>query len=213
MMCPRNILNIAVAAAISLVALPVVGQDLPQLEPPENAPLPVPDHAPAPAGQDPVAPERIDQLLLDLKRPDNSGWRRTERQVMTEWSKSGSAAMDLLLSRGRDALREDNVPAAIEHLSALTEHAPDFAEGWNTHASALFHGGYYGPAVASLAKALTLNPQHYGAMAGMGAILAETGNDKAALEAYRRALAIHPHLERIKEAVERLEQKLAGRQI
>ena len=38
--------------------------------------------------------------------------------------------MDLLLERGRKAMSEGDTNTAIEHLTALTDHAPNFAEGW-----------------------------------------------------------------------------------
>lgn len=181
----RTILNIAVAAGLTLTAPAVAAQ--------EGARLP--------------------ELLALLAQPDNDGWRRLERQILTEWSKSGSPAMDLLLQRGREAMREDDMPAAIQHLTALTDHAPDFAEGWNTRATAYFRAGLYGPSLDDLARALALNPQHFGALAGLGAILSETGNKAAALKAYKAALAIHPHLERIGQAAKRLETELAGQAI
>ena len=37
--------------------------------------------------------------------------------------------MDLLLGRGNEALEAEDYPTAIEHFSALIDHAPDFAEG------------------------------------------------------------------------------------
>jgi hypothetical protein len=39
------------------------------------------------------------------------------------------------------------------------------------------------------------------------------GDDKRALDAFRRALAIHPHLERVPELVKQLSEKIAGRDI
>lgn len=181
----RDILNSAVAAVLTLTATSVAAQD---------------------SG-------RLTSLLAELAQPENAGWRRVERQVVTEWSKSGSAAMDLLLQRGREAMAEGDMPAAIDHLTALTDHAPDFAEGWNARATALFRAGQMGPAMQDLSRVLALNPSHFGALAGVGTILAETGNTKAALAAYKAALAIHPHLEKVREAAERLERDLSGQQI
>ena len=63
---------------------------------------------------------------------------RIEREIFLEWSKSGSAAMDLLLKRGRDALEVNETGAAIEHLTALTDHAPQFPEGWHALALAYY---------------------------------------------------------------------------
>jgi Flp pilus assembly protein TadD len=121
--------------------------------------------------------------------------------------------MDLLLERGRNALQEGEPEVAIEHLTALTDHAPDFAEGWNALATAYFQAGAYGPSVEDIGKTLTLNPRHFGALSGLGMILEELGDSDGALAAYKAALAIHPQLETVKESVERLEAEAAGQEL
>lgn len=121
--------------------------------------------------------------------------------------------MDLLLKRGRDAMAEGNIKLAIEHLTALVDQAPDFAEGWNARATAYFQAGLYGPSVADIAVVLRLNPRHFGALSGFGMILEETGRDTEALEVYRAALAVHPHLEGVIDSIERLEAKAAGQDL
>jgi tetratricopeptide (TPR) repeat protein len=50
-------------------------------------------------------------------------------------------------------------------------------------------------------------------LAGLGLILQELGDDAHALEAYRRALAINPHLEHVGETVKTLREKVEGRDI
>lgn len=155
----------------------------------------------------------LDDLFSRLKEADAGGSARIETQIWSEWSKSGSPAMDLLLMRGRAAMAAGDLPTAIEHLTALIDHAPDFAEGWNARATAYFQAGEFGPSVADIAQVLRLNPRHFGALAGFGMILEETGRDKEALEVYRAALAIHPHLEGVLQAVERLEAKAAGQDL
>lgn len=152
----------------------------------------------------------LDDLLSRLKSADPGAAGRIEREIWNAWSKSGSAAMDLLLQRGRDAMGAGRTEEAIEHFTALVDHAPDFAEGWNARATAYFAAGAYGPAVADIARTLTLNPQHFGALAGLGAILEETDQKLRALEVYRAALAIHPHLAGVSDAIERLETDVAG---
>jgi tetratricopeptide (TPR) repeat protein len=155
----------------------------------------------------------LDALFAELQRPDNAAWRRTEREIMREWSKSGSAAMDLLLQRGRDAMRDGDHALAIAHLTALTDHAPDFAEGWNARATAYFNAGQFGPSLADIARTLALNPRHFGALSGLGAILREIDQKERALAAFRAALAIHPHLEGIRDAVRRLEVEIGGQSL
>jgi tetratricopeptide (TPR) repeat protein len=112
--------------------------------------------------------------------------------------------MDLLLKRGRDALEEEDNERAIEHLSALTDHAPDFAEGWHLRATAFYRAGLYGPALDDLERALALNPNNFNAIFGLAVMMQEFGDLARAAEAYDRVLALHPHHEQAKEAKERL---------
>lgn len=206
----RPILNLAVAAAILLAPTLSVAQEAVEeqhLKPPVADTETAADPGPG------TAADRESGLLADLARPDNAGWRRVERQLLVEWARSGSAQMDLLLQRGREALREDDVPAALEHLTALTDHAPDFAEGWNQRAAAYFRAGQYGPAMLDLARAVSLNPRHFGALAGLGALLDETGNKTGAREVYQAVLAIHPNLATVRDALTRLDLELSGQKI
>jgi hypothetical protein len=50
-------------------------------------------------------------------------------------------------------------------------------------------------------------------MSGLGMILQEFGDEQRALDAFRRALAIHPHLQRIPDLVKSLTEKVEGRDI
>jgi len=109
-----------------------------------------------------------------------------DRQLQALWSQSGSASADLLLERGRDALDDGDIEAAIEHLTALTDHAPEFAEGWHARASAFFGIDRFGMAAADLEHALTLNPNNYQAIYGLGLIFEVVGKPDQALEAYSR---------------------------
>jgi Flp pilus assembly protein TadD len=157
--------------------------------------------------------ETLDELFAQLSTADEQTAPRIEREIWAEWSKSGSAAMDLLLERGRTALQENDPEVAIEHLSALTDHAPDFAEGWNALATAYFQAGDYGLSVEDIGKTLTLNPRHFGALSGLGMILEDLGDSEGALAAYKAALAIHPQLKDVKASVERLEAEAAGQEL
>jgi tetratricopeptide (TPR) repeat protein len=150
-------------------------------------------------------------LLEALVQANPGEAARLERQLQALWNKSGSASMDLLLERGRKALEAQDTDAAIEHLTALTDHAPEFAEGWYARATAYFAAGLYGPAVADLETALRLNPNNYNAIIGLAALF-ETFNDpKRAYEAYQRAQAIHPNNDKVAEALERLKPEVEGK--
>ncbi len=157
--------------------------------------------------------ETLDELYDQLADPATENWRAVERRIIDRWSRSGSVAMDLLLKRGRDAVESEDWAAAVEHLTALTDHAPDVAEGWHLRATALFNLDRTGEALDDLARTLALDPRHYGAMTGLAVILAETGARAEALRAYRLVKAAHPHRPGLDAAIARLERETAGSDI
>lgn len=163
----------------------------------------------AAAQDDPLA-----DLLRDLAQAETEqAADRLERQVRQEWAKSGSAAMDLLLKRGEDAMDVDDIDAAIEHLRALTDHAPDFAEGWHALAIAYYRVDMFGPAADALERTLALNPDHFGALRGLGAIFEQVDKPDLAYDAYSRVLTLRPHDSDVIEALERLERRVTGTDI
>jgi Flp pilus assembly protein TadD len=67
--------------------------------------------------------------------------------------------------------------------------------------------------VQDIQQVLRLEPRHFGALSGLGMILEEVGDDKHALAAFRRALEINPHLQRVPDQVKSLSEKVEGRDI
>lgn len=161
------------------------------------------------AGAGVAQDDALDTLFEQLA--DGTGdWETAESQIWAIWSRSGSDAMDLLLERGRKAISEGEIELAIEHLTALTDHAPDFAEGWNARATAYFQAGLFGPSIGDIRHTLALNPRHFGALAGLGLILEELELPKDALFAYQQALVLHPQKPSLMEHVRRLEAAVSG---
>jgi tetratricopeptide (TPR) repeat protein len=156
---------------------------------------------------------KLDGLFERLKTAGEAEAGRIETEIWIEWSKSGSPSMDLLLQRGKDAMNLGDTAQAIEHFTALIDQTPDFAEAWNARATAYYMAGEFGPSVADIAKVLTLNPRHFGALSGLAMILEETGKPERALEVYKAALALHPHLQGASEAIERLETEAEGQEL
>lgn len=150
--------------------------------------------------------EKLDGLFAQLAEPGREDWRRVESEILRIWAQSGSESMDLLLKRGQDAMEAEDYPTAIEHLSALTELAPGFAEGWNARATAFFLMDEYALSVADIERTLALEPRHFGALSGLGQILEALGEDALALEALRAAYAISPNRPGLDEAVQQLER-------
>lgn len=151
----------------------------------------------------------LDALFAELQR-EKTDFERIENKILAAWSKSGSDAMDLLLERGREAMEAGDFRKAIEHLSALIDHAPEFAEGYNARATAYFLMGNYGLSISDVQKTLALNPRHFGALSGLGIMLEELGDAPNALRAYAAAQALHPHMINVNEAILRLERLSGG---
>ncbi|MFT5743830.1 MAG: tetratricopeptide (TPR) repeat protein [Paracoccaceae bacterium] len=153
---------------------------------------------------------RLDELFDQLKQADESTFQWIEDRIFEEWGKSGSPAMDLLLKRGQDAIAAGEPDAALEHFTALIDHAPDFATAYNARALAFHALGMYGPAIDDLRQAIVLNPRHFGALRGFGILLEEIGREDDALEVYRLVQALHPMATEVAEAIARLESKYEG---
>ncbi len=156
------------------------------------------------------AREDLDMLFAELAQPEGESWARAETDILRIWSRSGSAAMDLLYKRGESALDAGDTATALGHLTALTDHAPDFAAGWYLRSIAFYLEGDYGPALGDLEQVLRLEPRHFGALTQLGTILEELGDRRRALDAFRASLKIHPHQQDAQDAVTRIEQELQG---
>lgn len=160
-----------------------------------------------------LAAADLDEAFARLADPQGQAWRIAEADILREWSRSGSAAMDLLLQRAEAAMDAGDLETAIGHLTALTDHAPDFAAGFQARAAALAMTGQFGPALADLRRTLELEPRHFAALTQLGAMLEEMGDDARALAAYRASLAIHPNQQEAFDGQARLERRRIGTDI
>lgn len=147
----------------------------------------------------------------ELLSEDEEVWRRAERRLDKLLSRSGSPSFDLLLERGEKALEAKNPDAAMEHLIALTNLAPDFSEGWRLRALAHVAKEEPGPALAALADAIAAEPRNYKAHYLLGALFEKLEQRKKAYAAYEQALKTHPNHSEARPAFERLAPKAVGR--
>ncbi len=167
----------------------------------------------APEATETAPQAKLDALFATLADAKADNPARIQSRIVEIWSASGSDSKDFLLSRGRDALAAKEYDKAVAHLSALVALAPDFAEAWNTRATAYFLKDEFWLSVADIQRVLALEPRHFGALAGLGVILERTGDEAGALRVQREALRLNPHLDGAREAVERLAPGVDGRAI
>ncbi|MEL6607871.1 MAG: tetratricopeptide repeat protein [Pseudomonadota bacterium] len=157
------------------------------------------------------AQDALDPLFERLQAVGPDDYKPIEEKIWAEWSKSGSPAMDLLLERGTDAMEAGETGEAINHFTALTDHAPNFAQGYHARATAYYQAGLYGPALEDIRRTLALEPRHFAALSGLAVMLEEWGDLKGALQVYREVQAIHPHRENLSTKIDELEKQTAGR--
>jgi len=156
----------------------------------------------------------LDTLFQALKiAPDEPSAKAIEDRIWTLWIVSNSDTCNLLMSRVKTATDQKEYDLAIKLLDAIITIKPDYVEAWNRRATVYYLKQDYGHSIADIAEVLAREPRHFGALSGLGLILQDIGDDKHALEAYRKALAIDPHLEHIPDVVKTLSEKVEGRDI
>jgi tetratricopeptide (TPR) repeat protein len=156
----------------------------------------------------------LDTLFSALKiAPDEESAKAIEDRIWAVWIVSGSDTCNLLMSRVKVATDGKDYDLAIKLLDAIIAIKPDFIEAWNRRATVYYLKDDLAHSLADISEVLAREPRHFGALSGLGLILQDIGDDKHALEAYRKALAIDPHLEHIPEVVKTLTEKVEGRDI
>jgi tetratricopeptide (TPR) repeat protein len=197
------VLGAALVSAVAWVQ-PAAAQSGRLIEPPSNLPK----------AQRGDKTQNLDRLFEALKiAPDDESAKYIENRIWAIWLASGSDTANLLMGRVKTAVDSKDVDLAIKLLNAVIEIKPDFIEAWNRRATIYYMKKDFGRAIGDIREVLAREPRHFGALAGLGIILQEFGDDKRALDAFRRALAVHPHLERIPDLVKKLSDKIDGREI
>lgn len=157
-------------------------------------------------------PENLSQELLDkLKQtPTDEEAAAIEEQVWDAWLVSGSPTVDVLMKRGLEYQEKDDLEGARDAFDRAIALKPDYAEAWNRRAVLFFEAGKYDEAVADLETALTHEPRHFGAWIGLAMIFESIDRPEAALRAYEKALAVHPHAQAAVQGKKRLEKLVNG---
>ncbi|MGX5664657.1 tetratricopeptide repeat protein [Rhizobium daejeonense] len=153
----------------------------------------------------------IDQLLTSLKRERNpEAANRISAEIMGTWNDSGSPTVNLLMQWANTAISEKRNPAALDFIDQAIVLKPDFVGAWNLRATLNYTMGNYRKSVSDINHVLSLEPRHFGALAGLAAILSERGSEEMALKAWERYLDIYPADRDAQNLVNKLEEKLAG---
>ena len=153
----------------------------------------------------------VDELITELKRErDPEAANRLTEDLMAAWNDSDSATVDLLMQWALTAVSEKRNAAALDFLDQAIVMKPEFVGALNQRATLHYTMGNYKKAVSDINRVLELEPRHFGALAGLAAILSERGSEEMALKAWERYLEIYPADRQAQEIVTKLSEKLAG---
>jgi tetratricopeptide (TPR) repeat protein len=201
---------ILVAACLAVVPSLALAQDDPRGGPRKRLPE-------APAKLPKVGADKtrgLDFLFGALKAaPDDASAKHVEARIWAIWMQTSSDTAALLMMRAKAAMDAQQMDVALKLLDAIVKLRPDWTEAWNRRATLYYIKNDYGRSLADIQQVLAREPRHFGALAGLGMIMQDLGDDKHALEAFRKALAINPHLEKVPDLVKTLSEKVEGRDI
>jgi tetratricopeptide (TPR) repeat protein len=208
-------IHAAVLAVAMMAAAPQLAsaQDEPPTVPPkQQKKLPEP-----PAKLPKVGPDRtrgLDFLFGALKAaPDEASAKHVEARIWAIWLQTPSDTAALLMMRAKAAMDAQQTDVALKLLDAVIKLRPDYVEAWNRRATLYYLRNDYTRSLSDIEQVLIREPRHFGALAGLGMIMQDIGDEKRALEAFRKALAVNPHLEKVPDLVKSLTEKVEGRDI
>lgn len=155
--------------------------------------------------------DRLFGALQATSDPDEAN--RLTGLIWLIWNHAEDPETDRLMTDGRIAMERLDFETALARFTAVIEREPDFAEGWNKRATLYYVMGRFRDSIRDIDRVLALEPRHFGALAGLGMNLEALGDDRRALDAWRRALKVNPYLQDARIRVKALETSLRNRPI
>ena len=134
------------------------------------------------------------EQLLKALRSDSASVRTVAISALFDiWVAQEGEEAAFLLQVAGNSIEQKNIRGALNHLTRLTRTYPFFAEGWNRRATLLWQLGQVEQSLSDCRKAVLLNPEHFGALQGMGLCHVRLGNLDAAIKSFQQALKVIPH--------------------
>ncbi|WP_291687163.1 tetratricopeptide repeat protein [Bradyrhizobium sp.] len=207
-----SLIAILLAAAMATVPITASAQDPHAVPPVQQKKLPEPPVKLPKVGADKT--RGLDFLFGALKvAPDEASAKHVEARIWAQWLHTPSDTAGLLMMRAKAAMDAQQMDVALKLLDALVKLRPDWVEAWNRRATLYYLKNDYGHSLQDIQQVLVREPRHFGALAGLGMIMQDLGDEKRALDAFRKALAINPHMDKVPELVRTLTEKVEGRDI
>ncbi len=157
--------------------------------------------------------EALPELFTQLKNVTSSeASMELEHRIWAHWLEAPDRNAATLLSQVSKAMSAGRLDIALSLSNQLIDSAPGFAEAWNKRATIHFLLGQDADSVADIRETVKLEPNHFGAISGLGLIFLRGQNFPAALEAFEKVLQISPASSNAKRSVERVRREM-GREV
>ncbi len=171
--------------------------------------------APRPARK---TPQSLDDWFTVLEiAPDQESAKLAEQNILRMWLDTNSPTTGILMSRVQEMLNPKHGGAYSDEvfkvLDAIVNTNPEYFQARALRAQLYFQKGDIGEALIDMRFVLTREPRHFPVLTGLGVILQQVGEDRKALEIYRRVMKINPHMEKVPDLIKQLEIPVEGRDI
>lgn len=167
--------------------------------------------APALADQD---DPRLDPLFEKLQSTEDlEAALRAERSIWAIWLEHEDPEVEELMKVGTTAMNVGALDDALTIFDQMVEMVPGYAEAWNKRATVYYALGDYEASLDDIEETLAREPRHFGALSGQGLCHAAMDNLEEAVEAFEKALEVHPHARGAQTNLKLLEQALQNRSI
>ena len=158
-----------------------------------------------------ASPGQLDSLFSALAKAESEDDAKLiEERILAAFFHSNSPTVDLLMARAAAAAHAGAGDTARKLIAAVTNVAPDYAEGWHQRGEMQADAGDDQGAMFCLQKTITLNPRQFEALTELAGLIEEYGDKQTALRLYRRALALDPYFDDVARKVRALTHELEG---
>jgi tetratricopeptide (TPR) repeat protein len=138
---------------------------------------------------DPRLPDLFDQLKVAENASDAG---MIEIRIWDIWNEHADPEIAEMMFFALDELGGNQYGLALQSFTEIIELAPDFSEAWNMRATTHFLLGNYRESEQDIMRTLELEPNHFGALSGLGQVYVATEQFYDARAVLRRALLVNP---------------------
>ncbi|MFT3785109.1 MAG: tetratricopeptide repeat protein [Tepidisphaeraceae bacterium] len=152
----------------------------------------------------------LKSLARQLHDPDPVVSQMAEHAMWSIWLRAGNERANGHVARGTQLLARKDLDGAAEQFTLAIQEDPTFAEAHNQRAMVYYLQEKFERSLADCRKTTELQPLHFGAWAGMGHCHACLGQVREAVECYRQAKLINPHLDCVDDLIHQLDCECDG---